>query len=133
MITLKRTLAKLAMLALSSSPAAAATDTPDTVDSEDCELDARVPIDRGSVEARTAAAMLGQSLADALIEVPPLEATHLVTTWALSSDRLRRLAVVEALGRVTPLGARTALAHLARDADPEVRQAAAALSAPRTT
>src|SRR5262245_25829741 len=133
MITLKRTLAKLAMLALSASPAAAAADTPDPIDSDDCELDASIPIDRGSVEARTAAVMLGRSLADALFEVPPLEATHLVTTWALSSDRLRRLAVVEALTRVMPLGGRSALAHLARDADPEIRFAAVALSAPRTT
>jgi hypothetical protein len=125
MITLKRTLAKLAMLALSASPAAAAGDT---VDSDDCELDASVPIDRGTVEARAAAALLGRSLADALAEMPPLEATHLVTTWALSSDRLRRLAVVEALRHVMPLGARSALAHLARDPDPDVRAAAAGVA-----
>jgi hypothetical protein len=119
MISLKRTLAKLAVLALSASPAGASTS-----DSDDCELDASVPIDRGALASRQAASLLGTSLGDALAELPPLDATHLVTTWALSPDRLRRLALIDALARVQPLGARTAIDHLARDPDPEVAAAA---------
>jgi hypothetical protein len=52
-----------------------------------------VPIDRERLDLRDAALMLGRSLAQALAELPKLEATHLATTWALSEDPLRRAAV----------------------------------------
>ena len=126
MTSLKRTLAKLAVLAMSASPAAAA---PGTTDCNDCELDASNPIDRDGVDPRVAGTLLGNRLADALAEMKPLDATHLVTTWALSTDRLRRFAVVTALARVAPLGTRSVLAHLALDPDPDIRAAAHQLTA----
>ncbi len=125
MTSLKRILAKLAVLAMSASPAAA---DPVAAD-DDCELDASNPIDRGQVDPRVAGTLLGNSLADALAEMPPLEATHLLTTWALSTDRLRRFAVVTALARVAPLGTRSVLAHLVLDPDPDIRAAAYQLTA----
>ena len=122
MISLKRTLAKLAMLALSASPAAADP----RVSDGDCELDGTVPIDRGHVDTKRAGALLGKTLAAALVELSPFDATYLVTTWAVSDDPLRRIAVATALAHAMPVGARTALEHLARDPDPDVRAAVSA-------
>ena len=107
----------LAVLALSGSPgAASATPAPSA------ELDADVPIDRENLDPCDAAAMLGRQLAHALCEQSPLEATHLATTWALSDDSLRRVAIAYALEFPFRLvGDDVVLDHLARDPDPQVR------------
>jgi hypothetical protein len=139
-ISLRRLLSKLTALALSASamgPAAAAEalrDPPglgapgagDADEAEDAELDASVPIDREHLDAQDAAAALGRSLALALCEMRPLSATHLIATWSLSEDALRRLAVAHALEWSFPLvGHALAIDHLSRDADPVIRAAAA--------
>jgi PIN domain nuclease of toxin-antitoxin system len=111
----------LAVLALSGSPAAAsAAALPHT------ELDADVPIDRENLDPSDAASMLGRQLAHALCGHSPLEATHIATTWALSEDPLRRLAIAHALEFPFRLvGADVVLDHLAHDPDAKVRAAVA--------
>ena len=94
----------LTMLALSASPAGA---NPEPAPCADCEVD-------------------GETLGRALTELSPLEAMHVATSWAISPDRNKRLAIARALAHAKPVGARTALAHLAADADAEVRAAARA-------
>lgn len=133
-VSLRRLLSKLTALALSTSvlgPAAAepardpAGSTGPT-DIDDGELDANLPIDRGSVDHRDAAVALGRSLALALGELRPLSATQLAATWSLSDDPLRRLAVAYALEWTFPLvGDALMIDHLSRDGDPVVRAATA--------
>lgn len=111
----------LAVLALSGSPGAASAAKPPSAD-----LDADVPIDRENLDPCDAASMLGRQLAHALCEQAPLEATHLATTWALSEDPLRRIAIAHALEfpfRI--VGDDVVLDHLAHDPDPKVRAAVA--------
>jgi hypothetical protein len=111
----------LAVLALSGSPgAASAAATPSA------ELDADVPIDRENLDPCDAASMLGRQLAHALCEQAPLEATHLATTWALSEDPLRRIALAHALEFPFRLvGDDVVLEHLASDPEAKVRAAVA--------
>lgn len=122
-LPLRRLLSKLTALALAATgvgPAAAATAAEADV------FDADTPIDRGDVDARDAAHALGQSLAQALTDLRPLQATQLVATWALSPDPLRRMAVAHALEWTFPLvGDALAIDHLSRDRDPAIRAAAA--------
>lgn len=107
----------LAVLALSGSPGTAtAARTPSA------ELDADVPIDRENIDPCDAASMLGRQLAHTLCEQTPLEATHLATTWALSDDSLRRIAIAYALEFPFRLvGDDVVLDHLAHDPDPKIR------------
>jgi hypothetical protein len=142
--SLRRLLSKLTALALSTSavgPAAAAgrparepieidaSDDSDCCGDEDIDFDASVPIDREHLDARDAAATLGRTLALALDPVSgmrQLAATHLATTWSLSDDALRRLAVAHALEWTFPLvGDALVIDHLSRDRDPAIRTAAA--------
>jgi hypothetical protein len=111
----------LAVLALSGSPASASA-----LPAPSAELDADIPIDREHLDPRDAAAMLGRQLAHALGNQPALEATHLASTWALSEDPLRRLAIAHALEWDYRLvGDDIVLDHLSRDRDPAVRCAVA--------
>lgn len=107
----------LAVLALSGSPGAASAAAVPSA-----ELDADVPIDRENLDPCDAASMLGRQLAFALCEQQPLEATHLATTWALSEDPLRRIAIAQALEFPFRLvGDDVILEHLARDPDAKIR------------
>jgi len=145
-VSLRRLLSKLTALALSTSavgPAAAAaardcpgldfsagsagsSDPADAADGDDSDFDASLTIDREHLDPRDAACVLGRSLALALGEMRPLSATHLVATWSLSSDPVRRLAVAHALEWTFPLvGDAVAIDHLSNDADPAIRAAAA--------
>lgn len=141
-VSLRRLLSKLTAIALTTSavgPAAAAPNREDAAfeddDVDDAELRADLAIDRGQLDTRDAAAELGRSLALALGELRPLSATHLVASWSLSTDPVRRLAVAHALAWSFPLvGAATAIDHLSRDDDPAIRAASArAAWARRTT
>jgi hypothetical protein len=141
-VSLRRLLSKLTAIALSTSavgPAAAAAPTREDAaleddDGDDVELGADLAIDRGQLDTRDAAAELGRSLALALGELRPLSATHLATSWTLSADPLRRLAVAHALSWSFPLvGAATAIDHLSRDSDPLIRAAAARAAWARRT
>jgi len=115
----------LAVLALSGSPGVASA-TP-TVSAS--ELDADIPIDREHLDPSDAAAMLGRQLAHTLGDQPRLAATHLASTWALSEDPLRRIAIAHALEWAFPLvGDDIILDHLSHDADPKVRSAVARAS-----
>jgi len=68
--------------------------------------------------------MLGRQLAHTLGDAKPLVATHLASTWALSEDPLRRMAIAHALEWAFPLvGDDIILEHLAHDSDPKVRAA----------
>lgn len=129
-IPLRRLLSRLTVLALSASPVAASaapgTAAHASIDEDDGALDANLPIDRGQVEPLDAAALLGPRLAQALVEIAPLAATHLATTWALSEDPVRRAAIASALEWAFPLvGDDVVLDHLSRDPDPGVRLACA--------
>jgi hypothetical protein len=111
----------LAVLALSGSPAVAAAHQ-----APSAELDADIPIDREHLDACDAAVMLGRQLAYTLGNQPALEATHLASTWALSDDSLRRLAIAHALEWDFRLvGDDIVLDHLSRDRDPAIRCAVA--------
>lgn len=118
----------LAVLALSGSPSVAVA-TPRNVETASetaSELDADIPIDHEHLDASDAAAMLGRQLAHTLGGQQPIAATHLASTWALSDDPLRRIAIAHALEWAFPLvGDDIVLDHLSRDADPEVRSAVA--------
>ena len=129
-ISLRRLLSKLTVLALASSPAASTADPVRAQQScqeeDEVDLDSDLPIDRGQLDDRDATAMLGRTLAQALAEMRPLNATHLATTWALSEDPLRRAAIAHALEWAFPLFADFAiLEHLSYDADPTIRAAVA--------
>ena len=127
-VSLRRLLSKLTALALTTSavaPAAADAMERDTTRELD-DLDCDAPIDREQVAAEDAGLALGRSLALALAELRPLEATQLAATWSLSEDPVRRLAVAHALGWSFRLvGDAAAIDHLSRDADPAIRAAAA--------
>jgi hypothetical protein len=138
-VSLRRLLSKLTALALSTSavgPAAAAsyarpkvdlsvTETVETPEDEDSDFDASLPIDREHLDPDDAAYVLGRSLALALGDMRPMSATHLVATWSLSSDPVRRLAVAHAMEWTFPLvGDSVVIDHLSRDADPQIRAAA---------
>jgi hypothetical protein len=135
-VSLRRLLSRLTAIALSTSavgPVAAAEPLGgesaldrDVDGDDDAELAADLAIDRGQLDPRDAAAALGRSLALALGELRPLSATHLVATWSLSDDALRRLAVAHALAWRFPLvGDAIAIDHLSRDGEPAIRAAAA--------
>ena len=131
-VSLRRLLSKLTALALSTSaigPAAAEPMRDDArldADDDDGDLDASLSIDREQLDTKSAAAALGRSLAMALGELRPLTATHLVATWSLSDDPLRRLAVAHALEWAFPLvGDALAIDHLSRDGEPAIRAASA--------
>ncbi len=135
-VSLRRLLSRLAALALSATSAtssAAAAAPPEArdaagidVDDDDADLDASLPIDREHVDPADATLMLSRGLAHALGQLPPLHATQLATTWALSQDGLRRAAVARALEWTFPLlGDSIVLDHLSRDPDPAIRGACA--------
>jgi hypothetical protein len=129
-IPLRHLLSKLTVLALSASPGVAVAQAMPATQCADCsddgDLDSDSAIDRDNVDPRDAAAMLGRSLANALGEVTPLSATHLATTWALSTDSLRRAAIANALEWQFPLfGDAAIIEHLSRDPSPEIRAAVA--------
>jgi hypothetical protein len=143
-ITLRRLLTKLTALGLSAAsattPATAGSVgrartpeiVPDSSESEgelDRELETDVVIDRGGLDRSDAAAALGRGLALALSQARPFTATQLTTTWAVSTDPMRRLAVARALEWAFPLvGDGLVIDHLASDPDPEIRIAAARAS-----
>lgn len=107
---LRRWIAKLAVLALSTAPAAAAS--------------APQPIGEVSIVHESTSSIMGRTLALTLSELPPLEASHMATGWALSPDRIRRAAVAEALEWAFPLVPDAViLEHLSRDPDPRIRAA----------
>ena len=129
-VSLRRLLSRLAALALTTGsvgPAGAAGRLPATAPrdldlADDGDLDADLPIDREQLDESDAAAALGRSLALALTRSSPLSATHLASTWALSHDPLRRLALAHALEwPFHLLGDRMVIDHLARDPDPRIR------------
>lgn len=123
-ISLRHLVAKLTVLALATG-AATTAHASITVDATP-ELDASLTLDRGHLDADDAAATLGRSLALALVGMRPLSATHLVATWALSDEPVRRHAVACALEWTFPLvGDVEAIEHLARDPDPTIRAAVA--------
>ena len=131
-ISLRRLLTKLTVLALSTTAATVADARPLEKDAcADCDddadlLDPTLAIDRGHVDGRDAALTLGRGLALAFGEVRPLVATNLASTWALSDDPVRRLAVANAMEWQFPLvGDDIVIDHLSRDPDPEIRMAAA--------
>jgi hypothetical protein len=133
MVPLRRLLSKLTVLALSASPATVAarnnevpcTDNQAT-DEGDIELDDDVPIDREHIDPADAAFVLGRGLAKALSEMRELDAIRLSTTWALSTDPMRRAGIACALEwpfRLMP--DRLILEHLSQDPDPLIRSACA--------
>jgi hypothetical protein len=130
-VSLRRLLTRLTALALSTSAVGAAAAEPPRGEPRldvdvDNALDASVLIDRGSLEPREAGAALGRKLAMALGQLRPLSATHLATTWSLSEEPLRRLAVAHALEWPFALvGDALVIDHLSRDADPVIRAASA--------
>lgn len=136
-ISFRRLLTRLtALAALSASPAVAAPAPATAACDQDCEdeLDADRVLELHDATP-DAAADLGRGLALALGRMRPLGATHLVATWALAPDPVRRLAVATALEWTFPVvGDGLAIDHLSRDVDPKIRMAAArAAWARRTT
>jgi hypothetical protein len=130
MISLRRLLSKLTVLALSASPAAAATveSSDETLPCADCDivLDDDVPIDREHIDPDDAARVLGRSLAQALTEMREIEAVQLATTWALSTDPTRRAGIAHALEWPFRLMAdRLILEHLSQDPEPLIQEACA--------
>ncbi|HUS29900.1 MAG TPA: hypothetical protein VMZ53_15450 [Kofleriaceae bacterium] len=135
MISLRRLLSKLTVLALSASPAAAAAgdaapSAPSVDDIDlDVALDEDIPIDREHIDPQDAATVLGRSLAKALSEMREIEAVHLSTAWALSADPTRRAGIAHALEWPFRLMAdRLIIDHLSQDPDPLVRSACARAS-----
>ena len=125
-LPLPRLLAKLTALALTTTAVAPAAGSAAPEADEADVFDAETPIDHEHLETRDAGMALGRSLALALAELRPLNATQLVATWALSPDPLRRMAVAHALEWTFPLvGDALAIDHLSRDRDATVRAAAA--------
>lgn len=131
-ISLRRLLSRLTAIALSTTavgPAAAEADgrEPTEPGGEDGDVVlAEGRIDPETIDPPDAAAALGRGLALAADRMRPLSATQIVSTWALSSDPLRRLAVAHALEWSFPLvGDAIVIDHLSRDPEPSVRVAAA--------
>ena len=134
-ISLRRLLSRLTVLVLSGAPVANAATTGDAprLRSDDARSDDDqerdrddTPIDHGDVGRTEAAALLGRNVAMALSQLPPLEAIHLATTWAISEDPIRRAAVARSLEWTFPLLADSVIIdHLSRDPDPATRAATA--------
>ncbi|MDX2091508.1 MAG: hypothetical protein SFX73_26845 [Kofleriaceae bacterium] len=131
-VSLRRLLSRLTTIALSASTVGVASADPSSEDGgtscshSDCVLVEDLPIDREHLDAPDAAAALGRSLALALDKMRPISATQIASTWALSDDGVRRLAVVHALEWSFKLvGDDIILDHLSRDPDPAVRTATA--------
>lgn len=128
-ISLRRLLSRLAAIALSTTavgPAAADSESERPTEDLEPALDADQTIDREHLEPPDAAAALGRGLALAADRLRPLSATHVISTWALSPDPVRRLAVAHALEWTFPLvGDAVVIDHLSRDPDPSIRVAAA--------
>lgn len=129
-VSLRRLLSRLTTIALSASAVGTASADTSTIDdkqcADECVLVEDLPIDREHLDAPDAAAALGRSLALALERMRPLSATQIASTWALSDDDVRRLAVVHALEwPVRVVGDDMILDHLSRDPDPAVRVATA--------
>lgn len=123
MISLRRLLCQLTVVALSAS---GMTANAEPSPSGQVDLDDDAPIDRGQVAAADAVAVLGRNLAKALPAMRPLERTYLATSWAASSDRLRRAAIASALTWRFPLfGDQIVIEHLSRDDDAKIRAVAA--------
>jgi hypothetical protein len=127
-VSLRRLLTRLTAIALSTTAVGTASaddeappsaqETPDA----EVELTADLPIDPDHIDPPDAAAALGRSLALAVARMRPIEATHLVTTWAMSEDPVRRLAVAHSLEwQFKLVGDSLVIDHLARDPDPAVR------------
>lgn len=136
-ISLRRLLTKLAVIALSTTAATAAEARPERCsecDAEADELDPALAIDHSCMDTRDAALTLGRGLARALGEMPPLDATHLASSWALSDDPIRRHAVASSLEwQFKLVGDDLVIDHLSRDDDPQVRAAAARAAWSRRT
>jgi len=136
-ISLRRLLTKLTVLALSTTAATVAEAR--TAEREECaecddDLDPALTIDREHLDAGDAALTLGRGLAQALGELRPIVATHLASSWALSTDPVRRLAVANAMEWQFPLvGDDVVIDHLSRDDDPQIRAAAARAAWSRRT
>jgi hypothetical protein len=130
-VTIRRILSRLTAIALSTSavgPAAAEVRTESSCsdDDHDCALAAELTIDREYMDPPDAAAALGRSIAMAIAGLRPLDATHLVTTWALAEDPVRRLAIAHSLEWSFRLvGDALVIEHLSNDPDPAVRTAIA--------
>lgn len=125
-VSLRRLLARLTAIALSTSAVGAATADDATqaqaAQADFVDLTADLPIDPDFIDPPDAAAALGRSLALAVARMRPIEATHLVTTWAMSEDPMRRLAVAHSLEwQFKLVGDGIVIDHLARDPDPAVR------------
>jgi hypothetical protein len=129
-LNLRSMLSRLTAFAIyagsAAAPAVAATTVeapePDCVE---CGLEDDTPIDRQGLDPEQAAEVIGRSLAMALKEARPLAATQVASTWAISADPLRRLAVAHALEwKFRLVGDDLILDHLAQDAEPSVQSAA---------
>jgi len=102
---------------------------------DDEELDAALALDlRDGIESEDAAIALGRGLALAMQRMRPIEAMHVASTWSLSADATRRLAVAHSLEWEFPLPAHdVVLDHLSRDPGTAVRVAAARAAVARHT
>lgn len=129
-LNLRSMLSRLTAFAIyagsAAAPAVAATTVevpePDCIE---CGLEDDTPIDRQGLDPEQAAEVIGRSLAMALKEARPLAATQVASTWAISADPLRRLAVAHALEwKFRLVGDDLILDHLAQDAEPTVQSAA---------
>ena len=125
-LSLRRLLSRLTAIALSTSSLGVAAAAGPAWLPEDTELDSDAPLDVEQLDPHDAAAAVGRRLALALDQMRPLDATHIASTWAISDDAVRRLAIAHALEWRFPLvGDALVLDHLSRDPDPAVRAAAA--------
>jgi len=127
-VSLRRLLGRLAAIALSTSAVGAASADATVVQTEhgdpdiDVLLTTDLPIDPDFIDPPDAAAALGRSLALAVARMRPIEATHLVASWAMSDDPVRRLAVAHSLEwQFKLVGDSMVIDHLAKDPDPAVR------------
>jgi hypothetical protein len=127
-ISLRRLLARLTVLALSTTATAATAAESRNEGPAECDedLDPGLVIDRGHLDQADAGITLGRGLALALGELRPIAATQLASTWALSDDPVRRLAVANAMEwQFRLVGDDIVIDHLSRDTDPQIRMAAA--------
>ena len=135
-ISIRRLLARLTVLALSTTATAATAAEARTEGCVECDddLDPSLDIDRGHLDKADAGITLGRGLALALGELRPIVATQLVSTWALSDDPVRRLAVANAMEwQFRLVGDDIVIDHLSRDEDPQIRMAAARAAWARRT
>lgn len=125
-VSLRRLLTRLTAIALSTTAVSAASaddaTTPLVQEAVELELTADLPIDPDFIDPPDAAIALGRSLALAVARMRPIDATHLITTWALSDDPMRRLAVAHSLEwQFKLVGDSVVIEHLAQDPDPLIR------------